>query len=292
MSSQSFKNLSFLLKVEWWQKSLAVAASYAKSFFLPAALLGCANVTSFVATQQMYAILRAQDLRADELPKAVLSACAWMFIGLALISWSLGLLLIRLTAFTRAYLEEGSGPPDGNLWKRCLNEVKHRKLYLFKLWSLASVYLIAPIFPFGILSSIKAASTPMFGAASVISLPPWGSALVNIGLILIAAVITGYSFVVLALSARRLNAAGESAWLSAKLFYREALLLTILSAVILAANTLISTPFALFSVGSVEEMLNQNLYCYIGWQAWFALSSSVLWPWSVIVICDPLRKEF
>ena len=109
--------------------------------------------------------------------------------------------------------------------------------------------------------------------------------------IILTLIAAGYSLLVLVLSASRLAAAGETAWLAVKLFNRRLFSVMLTTALIVAVNAVLTAPLALAAGGSLEATFKQSIYSYAAWQLWFAFSSSILWPWAVMPFCHLVWQE-
>lgn len=280
------------MRLDWWRQSLRAAVAFAPSCFLPAGLLGAANVVTFLGTRQLYHGMQLQEVQLEELTRVLGIGAISLLGAFLLMTWSLSTWLIRLTAFARAFLKS-SGAPDDAMLKTCLSEVRGKKGFLLKLWTIASLYLLVPLFPLSLLSVVKVMSSPEFAAGALgdSPLPPWSGALVVAGMIAATALGAGYSVVVLVLSAATLSRAGETAWSAVKLSLRHAITILLATCMVLAVNTLVTSPQTVVTGGSVEDLFRQNIYGYIAWQVWFSFSSSILLPWSIIPFCDLLRGE-
>jgi hypothetical protein len=227
----------------------------------------------------------------QELTKIFAIGCAVALSSVVAITWAFGSWLLRLTAFAQACMLHDSIPARA-LWQQSLLKVRGQRLYLMKLWAIASVYLLAPTFVMCVLTVVKLVQSPMLlsQAAGPASAQPWYGCLLDAAIFGLSAVSTSYSILLLVLSSVSLTRAGETAWSAVVTMAKRVIPLFLLGLFVLGFNALVSTPQIIWAGGALLESLDQNVYAMIAWQVWFALSSSVLWPWSVLPYCQFLKE--
>lgn len=285
-------NIRFLSDKLWWLSSFKSALAFAPLCWFPATLLASANVALLLGARYLYESLRAPEMPVQELMKIFAIGCGVTLASAGAMTWALGVWLVRLTAFARACMSVES-TPESTQWREGLLHVRAQKFYLVKLWAIASAYLLGPFFLMCLLTVVKLLLSPgLFSLGSgPISLQPWYVYLTDASMLSLSAVTTSYSMIILVLSAHPSAAAGETAWSAVRLVTKSATPLLLLGLFVLAVNAVVSTPNVVWSGGALTEMLSQNIYVSIAWQVWFALSSSVLWPWSVMPYCQFLKAE-
>lgn len=285
-------NISFLKDKSWWLKSFRAALSFAPACWWPALLLGVANLALLLGVRYLYNSMRVPEMPVQELMKIFAIGCAVALSSVIAMTWAFGSWLLRLTAFAHACMQ-ADRLPSRALWQESLLKVRGQKLYLVKLWAIASVYLLMPAFGMCILTVVKLVQSPMLltqtaGAA----LPqPWYVCLLDSAIFGVSAVSTSYSMILLVLSSVTVAAAGETAWSAVVTMANRLIPLLLLGLFVLGFNVLVSTPQIIWAGGALLESLDQNVYALIAWQVWFALSSCVLWPWSVLPYCQFLKVE-
>ena len=282
----------FFKERSWWRRALAASLLCAPGCILPAFCLGAANVVMLVGMRQLYQLLNLQEITIQQFTQGSAQGCWSILAAFLLMSFGLAAWLMRLTAFARAWLARGDDFQKARL-SSSFAEVKEKKWYFCKLWSIASLYLLVPLFPFSLLSTIKVISSPGYalGGAPDISISGGSLVAVNVVLLLIAALMVSYSLVVLVFSAGRLASPGQTAWSAVKEMLKRPLPVLLAGVLVMVVDGLVCAPQSVLSSGSVEEMVKLNIFEVAAWQLWFIVSSSIVWPWSIIVFCDLVGSQ-
>lgn len=290
MQNSPAKTLLFLRQPEWWQQARQMLTTALPVFLLPAAGLGFANILLLWGLYQGSQIMYQSEITMEMLTQACLLVLACTAGGLFLSLWMLSSWLMKLTAWAKLCLSHPSGKIELDDFKKCLKDISSRKWQLSKLWLVASVYLLVPVLLLTVILVVQIL------LPSAIIAPPPQMALVklaiNVIIIILAIAITGYSLILMVLAAQAKLPAGQANLRCLQILWQERNAILLLSAIVVATNVLISTPQVLWGQTSTAMTLtSESLSWQIAQQAWLSLTSTILWPWSVMSFSQFLQLE-
>lgn len=283
--------LNWLTSIEWWRKSLSIVGSVSKRLILPAVLMSVSNICSAVSDFYMRGGIdlgfQGTQAEINKLLMLCLSLLISLFFGLILGLAGLSLWLLQLTALARSlYL-----PDAGNI-HTCAKHLKGETKYLSTVWIISLLYLIVPILPMSVLVA--------FGIIANMNLNVMGEPLLpipqeilffmNLNAGLLALIALDFSLLVTVLSSatnllpKQVNSKAKE--VLNKHFGR----IWILNIAIIVLNVCISAPFAVFPYIPQLAFLPKSLEFTIGSQIWFAMSSVITWPLTLLLFVEFLRR--
>lgn len=285
------QDLSFLTKLDWWKQSFRAALAFSPACLLTAAGVAGGDFLIWFGGRQACQLFSMNVITTDVLLRTAGVGLCCLLAGMLVITWALTVWVLKITAFSRACLK-GATSPDASLFDTSSKEVFANKVFLLKLWSIASLYLLVVIVPLTLLASLRAVQYAEFlmsqkGAPAVTP----ATMLTDAGLTLCTVLLTGLTFTVVVLSSHTLSAAAKTAKAAVELFRHHSLSILVLALVVICINVAISAPQMLLPGASMLPTGGQDIISYVIWQIWFALSTSVLWPWSVSPFCRLLETD-
>ncbi len=300
---QSFAALKRFFRASWWRHTFAFALAFVRYFKAPVILSTLGSLLLTAGLQVLSSVKPGADnvMDGNKLFPALIGFSATSMIAGILMLIALFILVMRLAGFTRAYLKfplNQIGAPDyqkkiAQDLSQALETVRAHKGTLVKAWLTSTVIMIPLLFVWCACSAIVTGLTPEVIAQ--LQMPPEpvnnlktgaGVALLVVGLIL-----SNYSMAVLAMSTMLSKSVKEvtidSLWLS--IIASPAL--TIVSLLVSIAVYVITTPYAvplLFQPAPTTLTIDFMSYA---WQIWQGLSSLIVIPMSVAMLCEVLRDS-
>lgn len=288
---------------QWWQHVWKASLRFAPRCLSCAATLVGANVliilTSSLLSGQLGKLnmTDASSVTAGADLLQLLCICVAtllaLMVGLLLIAWALWKWVIKLTAFSRFLVLSGdqtmgSAEIDSGIVS-ALKEMEQRRWYLMKVWWVASLLLLLPAMPLSLLVVIKVLAAEPALQSNLFQIASWtGSPLYKWGEPIAAFVLTvitlQYTLMTITFSSVSDDPPGATAFAACRQSLRYALPLSVVTAVILVANTIITTPQILLSLNGGKSIADGTA-AQVCLQVWFGLCSLVVWPLSVAPLC-------
>jgi hypothetical protein len=280
---------STVFSVAWWRDTIRSVARLASRFALPAAALTIANIVAVVALDRVQSALNGQDLNADLLSQSILIGIVSMFMTIALMLWSFGMWLLRLTAVARSRLVHGAISAD--LFEQSLQEVSPHKMYLSKIWMIASIWLLVPITPLSMLFTLRIAATSGLATDTLgLAIPAWSVGLMNVSILFLLFIGGAFSFLVLAVSSFLTLSPRKVCIEAAALGSRRIGAVAGMTLILLFFNA-IASPMSVANLAAGISIEKLPLAAQIALQMWLGVCSCVLWPLSVLPFCELIPAD-
>lgn len=281
----------FLISSAWWARAWRSAWRFAPSCLLPSLGFALANILTTLANVYFSQATAGQSgPTMDQLIQCAGIAFGATVVAILVCLWALTLLLLRLTAFCRAFLlaDGQPHPPD---FSAALAFVSGRKMFLTKFWLVATVYLLAPTALFAALTVLKVVTdSELFGSALAgFSLPLWGQAALYVALAGTALIVTALSLIALAFSSVTTLGAGEAAAAAFALAAEKALSLSVVALIAVAVNFLAGLPQTWMLVVSMREPAGPAPYLAVAVEVVSGIVNAVLWPLSLAPFCQIVK---
>jgi len=303
---KSFKAMGRLFKLIWWRHALAFTLAFSRYFRAPVIL---STIGSLILVAAFHLLSSAQAgadgvMDGNKLMPALFGYMSGSVIAGIFMLIAIFIIVMRISGFIRAFLKfPGSEISAGTeQYKKSidlsledgLKTVRAHKGTLIKMWLTSTVIMIPLLFcwcacSFVVVGLPAVAAQYQLPAASVNHLLQMAAiALAVIGLLL-----SNYSMAVLAMSTMLDKGVKEvtidSLWLSIV----ASPALTLVSLAVSLATYIITTPYAvplLFQPMAKNPTLAINYTTYL-WQVWQGLSSMIVIPMSVAMLCEVLRDS-
>ena len=281
----------FLSSLKWWERAVRLALAYAPNCILPALALSGANIVMLLGMHLILTAVNQSQVNLDDVIRAGCIGIGSLLVGLLLTCWSVGVWLFRFTAFAEALLT--SAAPDRMLFAQSIAKTRKRAKYLAGFWFFVSLILLVPFAPLCAFVALKIIASPDYIGAGLlpVSLPEWVTYVTTAAIVVLTAVITAYSLVALVVSSVSALPPRDAAVEALRLSARFWVPLSVITAIVLLVNFLISSPQALFGFASVAQINRTQLIVDIGLQVWLGLTSAVIWPFSIVPFCELLRDK-
>ena len=289
--AQMDNRLSFLVSPPWWQASVALVLPHCSRFFILALVMAFSNLCAVYSEITLSSGFNPA-LAADGLPD--FQKIAWLCLSLllsALLGMIAGLVsfsfwLVQLTSLSRLLLFAAEKD-----FAQCLKEIKAQSKYLTTVWLVGLVYLLVPILPMSVLLSFAILGSPQMSILSegLSTLRPDTLFLMNTAAGLLMLISIDYCLILTVLSSTSTFSAKKAAASAAEILVREPLSLSILNIFLLVLNVGISAPFSLIFFLPALEPLSKNLALAAVCQVWFALTSTLTWPLSILLFAEFLK---
>lgn len=286
--------LSFLRSSTWWSNSFILSKKLLPKFFLPAILFALSNFTSIYSDSLLSSGFELGDISQAALGKMFVTMMTLTIVGsIGLILGLIGLSLwmFELTALARLSLLmplERSVDPQFDLlaaYSECSKEIKKQGKHFSATWMIGFLFLLGPIFPLSALIAgcvLANSSITAFGQHIVVIPAAW-IAPVNIAIAFLSAITINYSLTLTVLSASVQIKPRQAALLAGELIAKQFVALLVIDAILFTLDILLSAPFVLMPAIPAISSITHNLLVQAALQLWFALSSAITWPISVLI---------
>jgi hypothetical protein len=244
-------------------------------------------------------VLSYQQLKSDhlDLSKLLMSAgylLFSMFFGVPLMFIGIAKWLLTITAFCRFWMLNDLCTIDKDVLKqRCdqdFNDVSKRKMYLAKFGLTSALLSAMPVLICFLFFVLKLATMSAVMSLKAIALPPGMSTALDVMIAVMFIGVLAFSLVAIPVAAvSELPPQRAAIWaaLVAMRCFPQCALITI---VVCFASVVISTPQALFELGSANMLMPpDNLGSVLLSQLWEGITSVVLVPASMVPFCELLR---
>jgi hypothetical protein len=216
--------------------------------------------------------------------------------AIALSLWGLGEWLMRLTAFAMLLATERGTVNDPDI-REALNKTAERKGYLFKLWLVASLYLLLPVMPLSFIIGMKTTfgdPKHLVFDPAVVPPPAWlvdeqiGVG-VTIAIVVLTLVTVLYTYVTIVLSAVSDLPAVRTANIAFRESLKNGVPLLVITAIILLANVAVTAPQMLIRL-TPWGALCQTPLAETCAQIWLGITSLFVWPLSLAPYCRLIQR--
>lgn len=285
------QSLAFLVSVAWWRQALRTAISVVEQFLFPALGMAIANMATVAAGYYVFNATKGEEVNIEVLLRATAIAGGAALLAIVLSIWMLAIWLVKLTAYCRALLQFPESPSNKN-FRICVGEIRTRRMFLFQVWLIGSVYMLVPGIVFSNLFIAKTFLASKYSLPAI-SVAPWVSGALSAALVVFTILIAAYSFVLMVLSAISSQTASQTASQAWKLLIQEWKPLTVISGLVLILNLVIGAPQAIPALwnNSGLDFVNSTLVSQLACQFWLGLSSAILWPLSLAPFCTFLKDK-
>lgn len=301
--------LNQLFNQTWWSDSLNFIWNFRQLAYKPALLFALGEILAvlslFLSMQDLVAIgvsgeaISGMGELTQILVKSALIIIVFGGASLVLVTWSVGLWIITLTGFCRAYLSQTK---DMNVSKEelfeyqksCVEQFKSRKAYLFVVWIIYSLIMFIPVAMYLISSTFIYMSLP-----GVLPYPVPFSQEQTIACWIIAVistiVLSNHFLVALPLSAVSKKGGRKVATDSFLMALKSLPVITIFSLILGLLSFLVAVPdtcLIIFNLANQEPSLywRQCLIQLVS-AVWHAALSIIVFPLAVALPCELLRKN-
>jgi hypothetical protein len=273
----------------WWRVTTRSVARLASRFALPAGALTIANIVGVVALNKVQSLLNGQEFNAEIISQTIVSGTVSVIIIIALMLWSFGMWLVRLTAVARCRVMQRE--MTLNQFEHAMKELAGKKMYLSKVWMIASLWLLLPLTPLSMLFSLRiAAVSGIAGETLGIAIPGWSMVLMNLSILFLLFLCAAFSFLVLTLS--------SLLSLTPRVVCRQAVAIGCgkimkvfaLTAIVVVLN-LIASPLSLITTFYGLPPDKVPMLVQIALQVWLGICSCILWPLSVLPFCELIPAD-
>ncbi len=269
-------------------------------FLLPAVLFAVSNGTSIYADSLLSSGLELGDIAPESLNKL---ATTMVFLslagtlGLALGFLALSLWMYELTALASLGLTvsldaDSDAETDVKaLYSNCSKAMKSASKHFSATWMIGLLYLLAPVLPLSvIIAGCILANSPItvFGQ-HLLNIPPLYIAPIYFAIAFLSAVAVNYTLVLTVLSASMRIKPRQAAALASNIVEKEFLLLLKIDAILFVLDLMISSPFIIMPAIPGTTSISRNPAVQAALQVWFALSSALTWPLSVLIFTQLLK---
>jgi hypothetical protein len=268
----------------WWRKTVRSLLPLAPEFAVPAILLTIANIVSVIAISRLQSLLKGDVFDGDVVSSAAMIGLVSVLVIVAMTLWGFGMWLLRLTAIARCRVV-GKELNKSN-FRRAMKELSGKKLYLSKVWVMTSLWLCMPLACLSLLVSLRVvASTNIASHTLGVALPDWSLICMNASILFLIILVSGFSFLALAVSASLSLSPSAVSRMSFDLLCRRTINVVLRTLIVLAIS-IVGSPYPLLSTmyGIPPDAL--PLPGQIALQIWLGISSAILWPLSVLPFCE------
>jgi len=285
-----YKKPDFLFEVQWWQRSVKAVLPWCPRLLLPAALLAISNICGVVAEAIMGNVGNLANIIQTDPTKALGMALLLLLavlLGTVLGLVSCSLWMVELTAVSRLLILGDDGKSLGESF----SEVKKAGKHIFAVWLWGLLYLIVPTLILSFTMSLLLISKMnlSFVDTAVFFLPPFLALPLQLLALISLFLVVAYSMILMVISSEFSISAKDAAHLSAELFQKFLSEIMLMSVFLIVLDLLISSPFCLLSLFPQCASLMKNLAFGVSCQFWFAATSMISWPLSVMIFAEFLR---
>jgi hypothetical protein len=290
------ESLRFLIDLSWWRDQWRISRIFARFCLLPGLGLGLLNIGVVIAyavmSAQLSGIKSAQTVNETDLVRLLVILIVLMFslIGFMILSfWFLWIWLMRLTAFSNAWLTNRHDQLNVECFKKSVDEIRQRKQYYGLLWVVSSLYLLLPAIPLALMIALNVFMGPEF--SKLLLLPaelrlPLSTTATTLMSSVLWIIVVAYTILVIVLSSVSKLSPGRTATLALRECFRHILPILGISLVVFLGNVIISAPQMMLFFTDVPSIMNRSVWLSIVVQAWFGVSSLFLWPLSMAPFCQ------
>lgn len=281
---------NYLFSISWWQLAIKRILPNVRVLLLPAFLLCISNV-SLVAWDSYLGTLTLDTLDTDQHAMDKLGQLALILFASGVFGLLTGLLslhiwLVDLTGIARLAMS-----PDAQSLTDLLIELKQKRSYFNKLWLIGFAFLVLPILVLSVLlacSELAHLNLQAFGQP-LVPIPPESVLPMNCVASLLILIVLDFSILLLVLSSRTNLSPLAANKLALKVLFTNAAPVWILNAFLILLNVIISVPLFVLEFIPGCAGISKNLVLNIVSQIWFALSSLLCWPLSVMMFAEFLK---
>lgn len=283
----------------WWRNTRIATLLFARHCAVAAAIWTLAGTVMIYGVSQCSLQMRAGVLTLESYLTSTIIFLATIATTFILMAWSLGVWLVKVTAFARSFalLPMYSDGLDTatikSMQKQAIEDSWKRKAFFAKFWFFVSLFLAIPMACLGLMVVAKILPAMSKYGQFPITIDPMVEIVLSCLIMLASAVLTQMSVVSLVVSAQTkkepLDAAKSAVALSIR-YFGPALFLTI---VVMLINVAVSTPQVLFRLNDPTAifMAQQNVPRLLLENVWQGLTSVVLWTFACTPVCELLRGK-
>lgn len=290
--SQLSSPFSFLRDGKWWQTALEDAWLFLPYCIFPAILLALANISILISLDNLSDMSSVLAQSLETLTEKLVISGITSLLGMTLTMWALTAWLNRLMAFCRYRLLglAASKEERKRTVQKVLADISQNQKKLFKFWFLFSLYLLIPIVPLTVLLLAQTiAYSPTLQELNLFTPPAYVNFILLGGIAIFMAVSAAMTAAGIATASKLDLPYRDAASKSVKLFWKHWLMLSVISAAVLLANTVISAPQLITLSGQINS--KPDLVPGTIAQIWLAITSSILWTLSLCPPLELLRRD-
>jgi hypothetical protein len=289
-----------LCSKDWWQNTLLTVYAFIPQCLLPAIVWSAA--TTLLIGGGWFAITHMTNNGVFSLEGYLVSvavALVTIIVSLLLMAWALGIWLIKITAYSRAFMQLAVA--GGSLTRatikavqsECVAQTWQRRIYIARFWFYITVFMLAPLALMSILFLVKGANSTEFSGVKLLSLTPLANGIIVASLAFLSLVLTQVSLVAVAISSRSSLEAFSAAKETMRLCWRYGLPGFIITTALVVLNVVVASPQVLFKLNNLDAMyaLPSNVWQMLVETIWQGMSSVFLWTVTMAPICELLRNR-
>lgn len=292
----------FLLDKNWWRAAWKKAWLFAPRCTACAMALTVGNLIIVFGSQQMqirmHLLQSAEGITSIEpIVQILLIGLTVMALSLLLTLWSLSVWMVQLTIFANAVQNAGT-IITREIFSESASVIRKRKKFFAKVWLVASLYLLIPIFPIALMIALKAVTGPEFtvGGQALVPVP----SVLNQDNLQVAITIFGAALSVLALAYSMttlvfssVSTAGPGSTANAALSecFKHSGMVLVVAVAVTVLNMIVTAPSLALTMMNLPSLPGSNVWLACLGQIWIGISSVVLWPLSVAPFCELVRSS-
>lgn len=281
----------FFVDWAWWKRTLSTVFRFAPRCIAPAIGLTIANVAVVLCTFFMQRQMQGAETLEQLIAIAVMAVAVTVF-ALSVCFWALGVWLIKLTAFARAFMLERSNPSDADFIE-AEQLMKARKWYLLKVWLFASALLMVPAFPLCLLVAMRVLvdQSKQINDPTILPIPaalvtPEYQAISMIAMVVLTIVSMVYSFEIVVATAVSEESPVETAIKTLKQTMKHGPVLLAVTTLIMFVNFVVTTPQLIAEITPWSAIVRHSALLQSLAQVWLGITSVVIWPLSLTPFCE------
>ena len=292
--------LTFLRSSKWWSNSFILIKALLPKFLLPAVLFAVSNGTAIYSDSLLSSGLELGDISPESLSKLattmILLSLAGI-LGLVLGLIALSLWMYELTALAQLALRvsldaELDAQTDVKaLYSECSKAIKTASKYFSATWMIGFLYLLAPVVPLSaLIAGCILANSPIkaFGQHLMI-IPPMFIVPIYLAIAFLSAIAINYTLTLTVLSANMQIKPRQAATLASTIILKEFVPLLQIDAILFVLDVIASSPFILMPAIPGLTSISRNPAAQAALQLWFALSSALAWPLTILIFAQLLK---
>lgn len=286
-------DLSHILSAKWWGSAFKLIVSLLRHFVLVAFLFGWSNAFTAYAD---YSLSHCNvDFASTEIDLPALTNLGAKLAFATVVALILGLLslsmwLEKLTALARLALLERA-PAD---YRDTKKEVDLKKGYIAAVWMVSVIFLLVPLIPASVCMAFKILANSQLYAMGepLIVIPEMARLPMNLAESLLFSISLTYCLVLAVISSALSIPAPKAAKAGARLMLDQAGRLMMATVFVVLLNALLSAPMSIYLAYLAPAEQKKDLLLIIVSQLWFGISSSFVWPLSMLIFVEMLKKNF
>lgn len=294
-------SLKFLLQGAWWARAFKNAYRFAPHCLWYGIGLAVLNVVVVLVNYGVETAMKSAGTNVSNIEGLLVILALFVGVLLVIVAvlgitfWVLWLWLLRLTAFSHAWLTSDGSLDNVELIQQSLQSVGERKQHLWLVWLFASFYVVLPAIALALVIAINMLTGPQFTYAGqpLVPLPAWATSpgvhqAVLLSAVGLSIICLAYMLVVTAASSVSTDTPFRTATAALRLCCTHAVPIMVITIVVTALNVLIGAPYLVLLFSSSASSLNHNIWFLTVTQAWQGVSSIILWPVSLAPMCQLL----